>query len=61
VALVEKMIDGGREEQAVLAVQALLIIAVAPGLDVAADQVVGVGDSGDEGLLLGFRELGAWN
>ena len=81
VALVEKMVDGGRQEQVVLAVQALLIIAVAPGLDVAADQVVGIGDSGDaalildgpdvlledsladaggdEGLLFGFRELGA--
>ena len=81
VALVEKMVDGGRQEQAVLAVQALLVVAVAPGLDVAADQVVGIGDSGDaalildgpdvlledsladaggdEGLLFGFRELGA--
>jgi hypothetical protein len=41
VALVEKMIDGGREEQAVLAVQALLVIAMAPGLDVAADRWLG--------------------
>ena len=47
VALVEEVIDGRGQEQAVLAVQALLVIAVAPGLDVAADQVVGVGDSGD--------------
>jgi hypothetical protein len=80
VALVEKVIDGGGEEQAVFAVQASPVIAVAPGLDVAADQVVGVGDSGDaagsldgpdalfedsladvggdEGLLLGIREIG---
>ena len=36
VALVEEVIDRRGQEQAVLAVQALLVVAVAPGLDVAA-------------------------
>ena len=61
VALVEEVIDRRGQEQAVLAVQALLVVAVAPGLDVAADQVIRIDDFGDEGPLFGFRELGAWN
>ena len=61
MALVEEVIDRRGQEQAVLAVQALLVVAVAPGLDVAADQVIRIDDFGDEGPLFGFRELGAWN
>lgn len=47
MAAVEEVVDRGREKQAVFAGEALGVGAVAPGFDVAADEVVRVGHAGD--------------
>jgi len=51
------MVGGGGEHEAVLAAEALLVVRILPGLDMAGDQVVAVLDAGQAAMALHLGDL----